>query len=173
MSPTPTHTEQVQQLFVRYSGLLHASIASQCADLALAEDILQEVFLVVTKRAETFTLGSDFIAWARVIARFKTLELLREQKRTRATLSAEALAAVDAVALDGQQWLDQREALALCMQRLAPAQRQLTALAYGDGLTPAEIAERSGKAPNVIHVLLSRLRRKLRDCVFERLGLET
>lgn len=166
---TPTHTEQVQQLFVRYAGLLHASIASQCADLALAEDILQEVFLVVTKRAETFTLGSDFLAWARVIARFKTLELLRERRRDRATLSPEALDALAAVAPDADRWQAQREALARCLERLPPAQRKLTALAYSEGLTPAQIAERSGKAANVVHVLLSRLRRTLRECVFERL----
>ncbi|MBA3699774.1 MAG: sigma-70 family RNA polymerase sigma factor [Planctomycetes bacterium] len=167
----PSHTEQVQQLFVRHSGLLHGSIASQCGDLVLAEDILQEVFLVVTSRADSFELGTNFLAWARAIARFKTMELMRERQRDRATLSDEALAALEALAPDVESWQSQREALHRCLEQLPPAQRQLTALAYGDGLTPAEIAERSGKAANVVHVLMSRVRRILRECVFARLGL--
>jgi len=167
----PTHTEQVQQLFVRHTGLLHGFIASICGDLVLAEDILQEVFLVVTKRADTFEAGSDFAAWARAIARFKTLELLRDRRRDRATLSVEALAALTAVAPDVDAWQSQRDALHRCIERLSPAQRQLTAMAYGEGLTPAQIAHRQGQAPNVVHVLLSRLRRALRECVLSRLGL--
>ncbi len=166
-----THTEQVQQLFVRHSGLLHGFIASICGDLVLAEDILQEVFLVVTKRADTFALGSDFLAWARVIARFKTMELLRERKRERATLSLEALAALESVAPDVDAWQQQREALHRCLDKLTPGQRQLTALAYGEGLSPAQIAERQNKAANVVHVLLSRMRRALRECVLARLGM--
>jgi RNA polymerase sigma-70 factor, ECF subfamily len=167
----PTHTEQVQQLFVRHTGLLHGFIASICGDLVLAEDILQEVFLVVTKRADTFVIGTDFLAWARVIARFKTLELLRERKRERAVLSAEALDALEAVAPDADAWQLQREALHRCLDKLTPGQRQLTALAYGEGLSPAQIAERQNKAANVVHVLMSRLRRALRECVLARLGI--
>ena len=97
----PTHTEQVQQLFVRHTGLLHGFIASLCGDLVLAEDILQEVFLVVSQRADDFTLGSDFAAWARAIARFKTMELLRTRKRDRQMLSVETLAALEAAAARG------------------------------------------------------------------------
>ena len=167
----PTHTEQVQQLFVRHTGLLHGFIASICGDLVLAEDILQEVFLVASKQADSFVLGTDFAAWARAIARFKTMELLRARKRERATLSIEALAALEAVTPDVDEWQSQRDALHRCIEKLTPAQRQLTALAYGEGLTPAQIAERQAKAANVVHVLLSRLRRALRECVLSRLGL--
>src|SRR5450432_2360319 len=114
----PSHTQQVQQLFVRHAGLLHGFIASLCGDLVLAEDILQEVFLVVTARAETFVLGSDFLAWARAIARLKTKEHLRSQRRDRAALSDEALAAVESAFPDAEAWQVQREALHRCMERL-------------------------------------------------------
>ena len=167
---TPTHTEQVQQLFVRHTGLLHGFIASLCGDLALAEDILQDAFLVVSSRAEDFTIGTDFLAWARVIARFKTLEHLRARRHGRATLSIEAQGALLAVAPDGDAWQLQREALHRCLERLSPAQRQLAALAYGEGLTPAQIAERRAQAAAVVHTLLSRMRKTLRACVLARLG---
>ncbi len=171
MAP-PTHTEQVQQLFVRHTGLLHGFIASLCGDLVVAEDILQEVFLVVTTRADSFVIGSDFLAWARAIARLKTFEHLRSRKRERGTLSVEALAAVESALPDADAWQSQREALARCLDRLPPAQRRLAELAYRDGLSAQAIAERQERAANVVHVMLSKLRRALRECVLQRLGTE-
>ena len=168
----PTQREQVQQLFVRHSGLLHGFIASLYGDLVLAEDILQEVFLVVTAKAAEFQVGSDFPAWARAIARFKTLELLRSQRRARGTLSEAAIDLLEAAQPDADAWGRQREALHRCMQRLTPAQRRLAEFAYRDGLSPAAIAERLAQSANVIHVLLSRLRTALRGCVLARLGAE-
>ena len=168
----PTHTEQVQQLFVRHTGLLHGFIASLCGDLVLAEDILQEVFLVVSKRADDFVIGTDFPAWARAIARLKTLEHLRERQRDRRMLSTEALSALEASAPSLDEWQTQREALHGCLELLSPGQRRLAGMAYGEGLSPAQIATRKEQAPNVIHVMLSKLRRTLRDCVLRKLGVE-
>jgi RNA polymerase sigma-70 factor (ECF subfamily) len=167
----PTHTEQVQQLFVRHAGLLHGFIASLCGDLVLAEDILQEAFLVVTARADDFELGTDFLAWARAIVRLKTKEHLRAQRRDRGALSVEALAAVESAFPDADAWQTQREALHRCLQRLTPAQRRLAELAYREGLGAAGIAERLAQSANVVHVALSKLRRALRECVLSRLGV--
>jgi len=168
----PTHTEQVQQLFLRHSGLVHGFIASLCGDLVLAEDILQEVFLVITAKADDYRPGSNFLAWVRVIARLKTLEQLRTQRRARGTFAAATIDLLEAALPDADAWSRQREALHRCMQQLPPAQRRLAELAYRDGLSPAAIAERLTRTANVIHVLLSRLRATLRSCVLARLGLE-
>ncbi len=169
---TPTHTEQVQQLFVRHAGLLGGFVASICGDLVLADDILQEVFLVVSTRADSFVIGSDFLAWARAIARLKTLEHLRTRRRERAVLSAEALAAVETALPDAESWQTQREALTRCLERLTPGQRRLADLAYVEGLAPQAIAARLARAANVVHVLLSQMRRALRECVLRRLRVE-
>jgi RNA polymerase sigma factor (sigma-70 family) len=100
----------------------------------------------------------------------KTLEHLRARGRERAMLTTEALDAVEAAAPDLDTWHAHQQALQACLAKLPPAQRQLTTLAYAEDLTPAQIAERSGKAANVVHVLMSRLRRVLRECVLARLG---
>lgn len=169
----PTHTEQVQQLFVRHTGLLHGFIASLCGDLVLAEDILQEVFLVASQRAGDFTIGSDFPAWARAIARFKTMELLRARKRDRHMLSVETLAALEAAAPDLETWQAQREALAGCLAKLTTGQHALMTMAYAEGKTPQQIAAHKNQSPEVVHVLLSRVRKALRECVLRTLGLAT
>jgi len=48
------HTVRVQQLFVRHQTQLKAFILSLEPDFTEAEDILQEVFLVVTHKAGDF-----------------------------------------------------------------------------------------------------------------------
>lgn len=166
-----THTQQVQQLFVRHAGLLHGFIASLCGDLVLAEDILQEVFLVVSQRADDFTIGSDFPAWARAIARFKTMELLRARKRERQMLGVETLALLETDAPSLETWQQERDALAGCIGKLTTAQHALMSMAYGEGHSPQQIAAARSQSPEVVHVLLSRVRRILRDCVLRRLGL--
>jgi hypothetical protein len=45
-------------------------------------------------------------------------------------------------------------------------------MAYGDGLSPQQIADKRAQAPQVVHVMLSKLRRILRDCVLRRMGLD-
>lgn len=168
---SPTHTEQVQQLFVRHTGLLHGFIASICGDLVLAEDILQEVFLVVSKQADSFVLGTDFAAWARAIARFKTMELLRARGRERGMLGVDTLALLEAAAPGLDAWQGQREALQGCLAKLTAAQHALMTMAYGEGLSPQQIAGRKSQSPEVVHVMLSRVRRALRECILRRLGL--
>jgi RNA polymerase sigma-70 factor (ECF subfamily) len=169
----PTHTEQVQQLFVRHTGLLHGFIASLCGDLVLAEDILQEVFLVVSKRADSFALGSDFAAWARAIARLKTMEHLRARQRDRLMLGEQALAVLEAAAPSLEAWHGQREVLERCLASLTASQHALMAMAYGEGLSPQQIAARKAQAPEVVHTMLSRVRRVLRECILRRQGLAT
>lgn len=168
-----THTEQVQQLFVRHTGLLHGFIASLCGDLVLAEDILQEVFLVVSKRADTFAPGTDFAAWARTIARFKTMEHLRARQRDRRMLGEQTLAALEAAAPALEAWQGQREALERCLAQLTGSQHALMTMAYGEGLSPQQIAARKTQKPEVVHVMLSRVRRALRECILRRLGTAT
>jgi RNA polymerase sigma-70 factor (ECF subfamily) len=168
-----THTEQVQQLFIRHTGLLHGFIASLCGDLVLAEDILQEVFLVVTQKADSFVIGSDFCAWARAIARLKTMEHLRVRQRDRRMLNADALAALESSSPTLDDWHQQREAMHRCLELLSPGQRQLAQMAYGEGLSPQQIAERKTQGAHVVYVMLSKMRRALRECVMRRMGVET
>ena len=63
------HKMWVQQLFVRHQSVLKGFILSLQPDFTEADDILQEVFLVVTQKVDSFVVGTNFLAWARQIAR--------------------------------------------------------------------------------------------------------
>src|SRR5215216_2848989 len=75
-------TMRVQQLFVKHQLGLRAFILSLEPNFTDAEDLLQEVFLVITRKANDFEEGTNFFAWACTIARFKLLELLRDRARS-------------------------------------------------------------------------------------------
>src|SRR5437764_11081846 len=86
-------TMRVQQLFVKHQLGLRAFILSLEPNFTDAEDLLQEVFLIVTRKANDFQEGTNFFAWGCTIARFKLLELLRRRARSQA-LSEEVIEAL-------------------------------------------------------------------------------
>ena len=76
MPPTPA--EQVQMLFVRNEGAIRAFVRALQPALADADDVLQETFLTVSRKAASFEPGTNFVAWACGIARLKVLENFRQ-----------------------------------------------------------------------------------------------
>ena len=65
-------------LFVRHEGTIRAFVRALQPSLSEADDILQETFLTVSRKAESFEPGTNFVAWACGIARLKILEHHRQ-----------------------------------------------------------------------------------------------
>jgi RNA polymerase sigma-70 factor (ECF subfamily) len=167
-----TRIEEVQRLFLRHAGLLRGFILGLMSDRERAEDVFQETFLTVTRKAGEFTPGTNFLAWARSIARLKVLEACRSMKGGPALLGQEALEALMAAAPEmDDEWDGRREALAKCLAQLAPRARELVELRYSDDhLAPPEIARRVSWTVNAVHVALSRARKFLQECTRRRLA---
>jgi DNA-directed RNA polymerase specialized sigma24 family protein len=60
---------------------LRVFVLSLAPDFSAADDVLQETFLVVTRKAAESEPGTNFFAWARRIATFKVLALARDRQR--------------------------------------------------------------------------------------------
>src|SRR5215475_8023506 len=131
-APQPNQAvEEVQRLFLRHAGLLRGFILGLLPDHNRAEDVFQEVFLTVTRKAADFRPGTNFPAWARSIARLKVLEQLRASRTGLALLDPEALDAVLAVAdCVDDDWAERRAALKGCLEQLAPRAREILELRY-------------------------------------------
>ena len=149
-------TVRVQQLFVRHQGIVKAFILSLQPGFADAEDVLQETFLVVTRRAADFREGTNFVAWACSIAR---------RKVSAPGLSEEALAALCDDAPDENYFADRLPALRECLRKLAPRARELVMLRYHGELGSQEIATKLSWKEPAVRVALSKARVFLRDCV--------
>jgi len=157
--------EAVQALFLKHSAVLQGFITGLVPDLALADDVYQEVFLAISRLAPKFRPGTDFLAWARSISVMKIHEGYRGRKGAR-PLDArvlELLAASSAETLDS--WAQRRETLARCLQKLPPRAREVVDLRYAQSpLSSAQISRKLSWTPHAVDVALSRARRWLQDC---------
>jgi RNA polymerase sigma-70 factor (ECF subfamily) len=160
----PDHTVRVQQLFVRHQSNLKAFILSLRPDFAEAEDILQEVFLVITRKAGDFQEGSNFMSWALTIARFKVMESVRRRNSDTA-LSEEVLNALSEECPEEELCEERAAAVRTCLDKLAPRLQEVMRLRYFAEHGPGEIARLLAWTPNSVNVALSKARKLMQGCV--------
>ncbi|MES2475561.1 MAG: sigma-70 family RNA polymerase sigma factor [Verrucomicrobiota bacterium] len=161
----------VQGLFLAHINVIRGFIRALVRDRHLADDVLQETFLTILKKADDFAPGTNFPRWACSVARLKVLEACRREKGNPLLLSEEAIAAL--AASDAVPEQDLRiDLLECCIESLPPAMRRSIELRYQGDHKPAEIARIIGWSVEAVYVGLSRARTLLRDCI-ERKILET
>jgi RNA polymerase sigma-70 factor (ECF subfamily) len=133
----------VAELYDAHSRLLSGLILRFLRDRSEAEEVLQEVYVLVWTRAETYnvSLGSP-AAWLVRIARNRAIDRLRANSvRLRAVESAplpEAAASPETQAAASEQ----QRAVVRALDALPPDQRILIEKAYFEGLTQSELADR-------------------------------
>jgi RNA polymerase sigma-70 factor (ECF subfamily) len=156
---------EVQRLFLRHTGAIKGFILALLRDRTLAEDVLQETYLVVSAKAPQFRPDTNFVAWACTIARFKVLEAIRRHSRENSSLRPEVIEALTAdlpIEDDRDQQLLRLET---CVDELPSSARNVIRLRYFHALSTDEIARRLTLGVASVHVTLSRARRALRQCV--------
>ena len=135
-----------------------------------AEDILQQTKLLLWKHFDDFTLGTNFIAWARKTAFHQILTHRRKKKREHLSLDEEALEAlghaISELADDGSE---RQDALRSCLTRLPTEHRQMVHLRYFDDLEIDQIAEQVSRTEAAVYRALSRVRMTLLECVQKQL----
>ena len=160
----PTPTEEVQLLFVRNENAIRAFIRALQPSLSDADDVLQETFLTVSRKASSFEIGTNFTAWACGIARLKVLENFRQNKRAN-VLSEKAIIALTEDVPSPESFKEREQALEKCIAKLPSKQRDLLWRRYSRRQNSYEMAEALGMTSNAVRVALSRSRVGLRDCI--------
>lgn len=158
-------TRLVEQLFVKHVSSIRGFIEAFLHDFHRADDVLQESFLTVAAKAGDYREGSDFLAWALTIAKYKVFESLRQPRAKFGTLSPEVIEVLAASAPQDETADGSRVFLRDCMEELPPRAKEVIDLRYGETCKPAEIARRLQWTPESVYVALSRARALLRDCV--------
>jgi RNA polymerase sigma-70 factor (ECF subfamily) len=134
--------EALRALHRRYAALVF-TVAARFVDTATAEEVVQDVFVTLWKKHETFDPSRGaFKSWIVQIARRRALNELR-RKDGRGKHSDETLAQLSADSLepDEAQWLaHRREVIRAAVDALPAAQRQALSLAFFDELTHEQIA---------------------------------
>ena len=166
-------------LYERTSSHLLGVVLRIQRDRAQAEDILQEVYVNVWRAAQSFDAAqSQPLTWLSSIARNRAIDSLRRtqtQPKFRSTISSTTLDeetdVYDTVASDAPGPLDllsrasDARALSSCMQTLSAQQRQSVALAFFDGLSHAEVAERMHQPLGTVKSWVRRALITLKGCL--------
>jgi RNA polymerase sigma-70 factor, ECF subfamily len=132
-------------LYDRYRVILFGLLVRILGSREEAEDILQEVFIQVWRRAADFNeeRGKVF-TWLVTLARSRAIDRLRQlsaRERLATATAQEAPAEASDAAQDAYR-SEQKEIVAGALAQLPEDQRQALLLAYFEGLTQTEIATR-------------------------------
>jgi RNA polymerase sigma factor (sigma-70 family) len=168
------------QLYERTSGHLFAVLLRVQRDRALAEDLLQEVYVSVWRAAGGFDAArAQPLTWLTSIARNRAIDSLRRQQTQPQLLSTirdldDDDDSPDAVERAADPAADPLELLArasdarqltYCMDGLSATQRQSLALAFYDGLSHAEVAEHLHQPLGTVESWLRRALQSLKQCL--------
>jgi RNA polymerase sigma-70 factor (ECF subfamily) len=144
-------------LYARYAENVYGYVRSIVHDHYEAEDVTQHVFAKLLRVISSYEeQGVPFLAWILRVARNAALDHLRQQR----LVPVEDLRASDSGAAEhpaARRVNDLRDALAT----LPHAQREVLVLRHLAGLSPPEIASRTGRSEGSIHGLHHRGRRAL------------
>lgn len=145
---------------------LFAYIRSLVGPWADPEDILQEVNLVLCRKAGDYDHG-PFLTWACRVAYLQVLAHLKRHRRERHRFLDDSLLADMADTLAGrvEQLDDRLDALRRCVAKLPPTHRRMITARYASGGSVQAVAEAEGRPVGSIRVTLHRIRLLLMGCV--------
>src|SRR4051812_44709619 len=99
-----------------------------------AEELLQETSLVICEKFHEFTEGTDFVAWASQIAYWRVRYSRQKYARSKVFFDQDIIDVVAQTASTMADEIDDRhEALAGCLQKLNPRDRDLLLTRYESG----------------------------------------
>jgi len=141
----------LDDLYERFRRPAFALARRILADDALAEDVLQEVFLSVWRDPAAFDRGRGSVAsWLLAVVHHKAVDAVRreESQRRRQTMAEEEMALDEPMArrdVEDEAWTRVvAEEVRAALGALNPLQREALTLAYYGGYTQREVAALTG-----------------------------
>jgi RNA polymerase sigma-70 factor, ECF subfamily len=166
----------VGELYDRHNRLLYGLILRILRDRSEADEVLQDVFVLVWTRAETYNaaLGAP-VAWLVRLARNRAIDRLRANSaRLRAVESAVLLPARGDNPESRARQSEQQQTVARALDELPNDQRELIEEAYFLGLTQSELSARHqlplGTVKTRMRAGLQALRQKLSKTSIQRVA---
>ena len=161
--------DALQTVYDMTSAKLLGIILRILPEREIAEDVLQDVYLKVWRRAGRYdsSLGSP-ISWLAVIARNAAIDEYRRRPVPFVQGSDDALAQL----ADGSQPVDERlcdeeryEAVKRCIEELGADQRRSIRMAYFGGLSHSQLAEKVGVPLGTMKSWIRRGLKSLKACL--------
>jgi RNA polymerase sigma-70 factor (ECF subfamily) len=160
--------DAVAELYDRHARPIYSLALRILGDATEAEDIVQEVFSQAWKQAARYSASRGAVAaWLMTLARSRAIDRLRAKRARPGDVSDERVAGqlldagppADSLVLSSEQVARVRAAL----DELPLLQRAAIELAYYEGLTHAEIADRLEQPLGTVKTRIRLAMLKLRD----------
>jgi len=163
-------TDFLRDLSIAYQDAYASSLAI-VGNRADADDVMQEVCIVLWQKYDEFEQGRDFRKWACGIAFHVAKAYMRKKRRYAYGLSDHALAKIEQLHTGGMELLEmRRELLRECLGKLSERDQQFLEDCYDGPLSQVKFARSHGISVETIYTRLKRLRRRLIDCMNRTLG---
>jgi len=155
------------EFYDRYGRAVYALILRVVRDTGIAEDLVQETFLRVWNRVHGFDAQKGSIGpWLLAVARNRAIDYLRSAGgRERNAVEYEETDHPALYTNMEQELLasDKARRVKSAIDKLSPNQRQVIELAYFEGLSQTEMAERMGQPLGTVKTWVRTALKNLRD----------
>ena len=165
--------QAIAELYDRYGTTMYTVAYRIVGQRADAEEVVLEAFAQAWRDAPRFeTARGSVAAWFTMMTRSRALDMVRSQKRrTRVTETAAQEDPATAPALGAWQGRpgdtvesdERRSQVVTALAQLSPPQREAIELAYYEGLSQSEIAERLKEPLGTVKTRMRSGMQKLRD----------
>lgn len=159
-----------ERLYRETSAKLFGVCLRLVPDRAEAEDVLQEVYATVWRKASQFDAGrASAITWLAMIARNKAIDRLRASpspsRRAPIELGDDVADDASPSPQAAAESLDEGERLHRCLEELDTRRRSLIRIAFFEGSTYEELAQRVGSPLGSVKSWIRRGLMQLRACL--------
>lgn len=148
---TNRDSKALENLYDRYSPVLYTLVKRIAVDKETSEEILADIFVIIWQKSSMFDINTgNLYSWLINLSRNKTLDFIRRQK---GLITDEYNEEYENIVIlpnistiipsnDLSKTFSSREKIYSAVHNLTEAQQYVLSLAYYDGLTESEIAEK-------------------------------
>jgi len=131
-------------LYDRYSSIVNAVALRVLQDTGAAEDVLQDIFMQLWRNPGAFDASrGNMPAWLAVIARHRAIDALRRRRPENDI--ADVIVSVEPDFASDADRSRAMEKVRGALNTMPPPQKSALEMAYFEGLTHSEIAEKTGE----------------------------
>jgi RNA polymerase sigma factor (sigma-70 family) len=136
-----------------------------------AEDLVQEIFQIAYEKRHSFTVGTNFGGWLRMIAK-NCLNRYFEKSKKQPILLENAATELESIVSHQEEhfldpdWFESRiAAMKACLNRLTEKVRQIIVYRYSEDKSSKDVAELLGMSVSSVDVATYRARTMLAECI--------
>ncbi len=156
--------EAFADLVRKYTGVVRSLAAARVGWGPMADDVVQDVFLLALRRLGSLSEPERFAGWISRVAVNRAREVLRrEAPRRTASLDASPVEPVAARVRDRLETQDEVARMLDAIGTLDEKTQAVLALRFRQGLPVKEVAARMGDRPPAVSMRITRALRRLRE----------